>query len=271
MTSPRRKIFVLDTSVLLYDSTAIYNFEEHDVAVPITVLEELDQFKKGDHIVNLQAREIIRELDRISESDPLSGWVPLDGESHGSFRVLAEERASQDARSLFGIALKIADGDNRQIVHQAVSLEVTHLCVCRCRMCNIWKIPGTVPDLPLEKWVALLSEDLLGDLQLFFGQTPPFSPENLERYSADEIKTDLQQWVTEQVNRNQHYHHLQERHRYFGYLEIRLSWSSFASAKSFFIASTSSPSLTFPSSNTAFLTAMRESAASASPTPCTPM
>jgi len=63
-------------------------------------------------------------------------------------------------------------------------------------------------------------DDLLGDLQLFFGQTPPFSPENLERYSADEIKTDLQQWVTEQVNRNQHYHHLQERHRYFGYLEI---------------------------------------------------
>ncbi|HPK66693.1 MAG TPA: PIN domain-containing protein, partial [Thermoanaerobaculia bacterium] len=104
MTSPRRKIFVLDTSVLLYDSTAIYNFEEHDVAVPITVLEELDQFKKGDHIVNLQAREFIRELDRISESDPLSGWVPLDGESHGSFRVLAEERASQDARSLFGSA-----------------------------------------------------------------------------------------------------------------------------------------------------------------------
>ncbi|HSM52406.1 MAG TPA: PhoH family protein [Thermoanaerobaculia bacterium] len=104
MTSPRRKIFVLDTSVLLYDASAIYNFEEHDVAVPITVLEELDQFKKGDHIVNLQAREFIRELDRISESDPLSGWVPLDGESHGSFRVLAEERASQDARSLFGSA-----------------------------------------------------------------------------------------------------------------------------------------------------------------------
>jgi PhoH-like ATPase len=104
MSDTRRKIFVLDTSVLLYDSSAIYNFEEHDVAVPITVLEELDQFKKGDHIVNLQAREFIRELDRISESDPLSGWVPLDGESHGSFRVLAEERASQDARSLFGSA-----------------------------------------------------------------------------------------------------------------------------------------------------------------------
>ena len=39
------KIFVLDTSVILYDHNAIYNFEEYDVAIPITVLEELDDFK----------------------------------------------------------------------------------------------------------------------------------------------------------------------------------------------------------------------------------
>lgn len=43
-----RKIFVLDTSVIIYDHTAIKNFAEHDVVIPITVLEELDQFKKGN-------------------------------------------------------------------------------------------------------------------------------------------------------------------------------------------------------------------------------
>jgi MoaA/NifB/PqqE/SkfB family radical SAM enzyme len=48
---------------------------------------------------------------------------------------------------------------------QAVSLEVTHRCVCRCVMCNIWKIPESVPDLPLEEWVTLLSSDLLADLR----------------------------------------------------------------------------------------------------------
>ena len=42
-----KKIFVLDTSVILYDHNAIYNFQEHDVAVPSAVLEELDHFKKG--------------------------------------------------------------------------------------------------------------------------------------------------------------------------------------------------------------------------------
>ena len=41
-----RKIFVLDTNVLLHDFKSIHNFDEHDIIVPITVLEELDKFKK---------------------------------------------------------------------------------------------------------------------------------------------------------------------------------------------------------------------------------
>jgi PhoH-like ATPase len=43
-----KKIFVLDTSVIIYDHNAIQSFQEHDVAIPITVLEELDNFKKGN-------------------------------------------------------------------------------------------------------------------------------------------------------------------------------------------------------------------------------
>jgi len=99
-----RKIFVLDTSVILYDANAVYSFKEHDVAIPITVLEELDQFKKGDSVVNLQAREFIRQLDRLSEADMLSHWVPLDGNELGSFRVVAEESTKIDARAVFGTA-----------------------------------------------------------------------------------------------------------------------------------------------------------------------
>jgi MoaA/NifB/PqqE/SkfB family radical SAM enzyme len=47
----------------------------------------------------------------------------------------------------------------------AVSLEVTHECIAKCDMCNIWKIPREVPSLPLEKWVGLLSSDLFSDLK----------------------------------------------------------------------------------------------------------
>jgi MoaA/NifB/PqqE/SkfB family radical SAM enzyme len=48
---------------------------------------------------------------------------------------------------------------------QALSLEITHHCVAKCLMCNIWKIPKEVPDLPLERWVSLLSMDLFSDLR----------------------------------------------------------------------------------------------------------
>jgi PhoH-like ATPase len=47
-----KKIFVIDTSVILHAHDAIMHFEEHDVGIPITVLEELDQFKKGNDTRN---------------------------------------------------------------------------------------------------------------------------------------------------------------------------------------------------------------------------
>ncbi len=102
MKGKPRKIFVLDTSVILYDASAIYNFKEHDVAIPITVLEELDHFKKGDNVVNLQAREFIRQLDQLTENDIVASWIPLDGEDLGGFRVVTDESASVDARRVFG-------------------------------------------------------------------------------------------------------------------------------------------------------------------------
>ncbi len=45
-----KKIFVLDTSVILYNHNAINEFDDNDVAIPITVLEELDNFKKGNSV-----------------------------------------------------------------------------------------------------------------------------------------------------------------------------------------------------------------------------
>ena len=48
---------------------------------------------------------------------------------------------------------------------QAISLEVTHDCVARCMMCNIWKIPGEVPNLTVPQWIELLSSDLFADIR----------------------------------------------------------------------------------------------------------
>lgn len=96
-----RKIFVLDTSVILYAHNAIMNFDEHDVAIPITVLEELDQFKKGNDIKNFEAREFIRILDRLSEEHSLQHWIPLNGPKKGKFKVLMSHDSSVDATKVF--------------------------------------------------------------------------------------------------------------------------------------------------------------------------
>jgi PhoH-like ATPase len=90
-----RKIFVLDTSVILYDHKALHSFEEHDVAIPLTVLEELDRFKKGSSVLNRNAREFIRGLDQLSGNNLLQEWIPLNGDSSGKVRVLAPPQASE--------------------------------------------------------------------------------------------------------------------------------------------------------------------------------
>ena len=105
MPEPQRKIFVLDTSVILYDFNALQNFQEHDVAIPITVLEELDSFKKGNSVLNLQAREFIRQLDKLSHHNMLHEWIPLDGPARGKFRVIVTRQpASVRKRGESGMA-----------------------------------------------------------------------------------------------------------------------------------------------------------------------
>ena len=100
-----RKIFVLDTSVILFEHNAIMNFEEHDIGLPITVLEELDQFKKGNDTKNFEAREFTRLLDKLAKDKSLQDWIPLNGKTRGSFKVVMEAGTSEgglDANHIFG-------------------------------------------------------------------------------------------------------------------------------------------------------------------------
>ena len=100
-----RKIFVLDTSVILYEHIAIMNFEEHDIGLPITVLEELDTFKKGNDTKNFEAREFTRLLDKLAKDKSLQDWIPLNGKTRGSFKVVMEAGSGEnqhDANKVFG-------------------------------------------------------------------------------------------------------------------------------------------------------------------------
>jgi PhoH-like ATPase len=78
--SPQTKLFVLDTNVLMHDPTSLFRFEEHDVYLPMFVLEELDNNKKGMTEVARNARQASRFLDNlVSQSeDNINEGVPLD-------------------------------------------------------------------------------------------------------------------------------------------------------------------------------------------------
>lgn len=120
------KIFVLDTSVILYDHNAIHQFEEHDIVLPISVLEELDEFKKGHDSKNYEAREFIRIIDKITNGNDLREWLPLEGENRGRFKVVMDiTHAGQDAERILGpkmdhkiinAALSVKDECNGQAV-----------------------------------------------------------------------------------------------------------------------------------------------------------
>lgn len=118
----KEKIFVLDTSVILFDHNAIRSFEEHDVAIPIHVLEELDNFKKGNDTVNFEAREFIRTFDEITKSDLINDWIPLNGESLGKIKVIHHLKKSElNAEQIFGDRKY-----DHKILNAALSLQAEH-------------------------------------------------------------------------------------------------------------------------------------------------
>ena len=121
MTRKKSKIFVLDTSVLLHDHQAITNFENHNVAIPITVLEELDKFKIGNDTKNFSAREVIRFIDKLSGAGSLQEWIDL-GKGKGQFRVVLET----SPKSINAEEVYAYGKNDHKIINAALHLKEAH-------------------------------------------------------------------------------------------------------------------------------------------------
>ncbi len=112
------KLFVLDTSILLFDHTSIRSFEDNDIVIPITVLEELDKFKIGNETKNFEARAVIRMLDKLSTTEALNDWISL-GPHLGRIKVIMNEDSGDvDARAVFG-----SDKNDNRILNVALKLQ----------------------------------------------------------------------------------------------------------------------------------------------------
>ncbi len=117
-TSTKSKIYVLDTSVLLFDHNSIINFEENDIAIPITVLEELDKFKVGNDTKNYEAREVIRFLDKLSGNKGLNDWIPL-GKHKGKIKVVMfTPNLDLDAEEIYK-----KEKNDHKIINAAITLK----------------------------------------------------------------------------------------------------------------------------------------------------
>jgi len=83
-----KKNFILDTSVYLTDADSIFKFDNHDIFIPLKVLEEIDKHKKRQDMVGINARKIIRTLDSLREKGSLQKGVRLN-KGKGIIKVMS--------------------------------------------------------------------------------------------------------------------------------------------------------------------------------------
>ena len=120
--SPRggtRKIFVLDTNVLIHDPDSLFKLDSNDVVIPFVVIEELDHMKRGQGEIAMSARQALRNIDGLRTTGSLSAGVRVDhdgviavGKPGTVNPLLFQDRASED-NQIIATALDLADAKRR--------------------------------------------------------------------------------------------------------------------------------------------------------------
>ncbi|MFA7361619.1 MAG: PhoH family protein [Candidatus Kapaibacterium sp.] len=94
------KTFVLDTNVILHDGTCINQFKDNDIVIPLAVIEEIDHFKRGSQVINLNAREFARKLDELTGKALFNGGISL-GKGKGKVRIAITKGLNDEIREIF--------------------------------------------------------------------------------------------------------------------------------------------------------------------------
>jgi len=128
-SEPRRTLFVLDTNVLMHDPAAIFRFEEHDIYIPMIVLEELDSGKKGVSEAARNVRQVSRFLDELMQGVPqadIEKGLPLpSGRSGNHGKSPPSGRLYFQTRTLSsGLPELPGRGADNAILGQALALKL---------------------------------------------------------------------------------------------------------------------------------------------------
>ena len=82
-----KKIYILDTNILLDDPKSIYGFDDNIVVLAEATIEELDNLKKGKTEKNIMARKVIRELNKLRKKGNLAKGININENDYGTFKI----------------------------------------------------------------------------------------------------------------------------------------------------------------------------------------
>ena len=109
------KLFILDTNVILHDASCIDHFEENEIVIPISVLEELDQFKRGNEQIHHNARQFLRQLDEMSNG--IHRFKKTDSNYKGKINVVVNHSWNKKVEASFN-----EDSPDHRIINCAYKL-----------------------------------------------------------------------------------------------------------------------------------------------------
>ncbi len=145
-----RKTFVIDTNVLIHDSTAIKKFKDNDVVIPLAVLEELDSLKRNSDEVGKNARETIRYIDSLKsqkKGDLHTGVVIPEGPKVRIFLGAKQERVEN-----FPLPL---DRNSNKFLLTAFSLQQRGESVVIVSKDFVTRVKAEAMDLEAEDYESL--------------------------------------------------------------------------------------------------------------------
>lgn len=117
MAKKSPKTFILDTNVILHDPTSIQQFEENNIVIPLTVIEEMDHFKRGSQVINQNARHFARTLDSLTGKELFNGGISL-GKGKGKVRIVISNGLCKEIKEAFR-----EDTPDHRILSSAYELE----------------------------------------------------------------------------------------------------------------------------------------------------
>ena len=160
-TKTKNKLFVLDTNVLMHEPESIFKFEEHNVFIPLRVLEELDSHKRGQKEIARNARQAHRYLDELLSTidiEQLSDGIPMRSGGKLLFQTFQKDRESVADNEIIEVAKQLRDSYQDSDIQVVLVTKDINMRIKAC-------VQGLVSEDYRNDQVALVGDETLFDLR----------------------------------------------------------------------------------------------------------